>query len=240
MERTEPQPATYARALRLVAVATVLVVIAKHLTTDVASPVAQRELLIVRGIGAAVVIALALVCSPRRSTAELRGLAFAYGIAVVFLTAGVATVLPQEVWEQSVSLVAVMLGAAVFMPWSWRWQAAFVGIALGAVTITFALGIPRSALDGHSIVRVLLTLYVMGALSVVGADVADRARRQIQATQAERRTTDQQHAREQQLDALGRFAGGIAHQFTHCIQVSKKLAHALFPCHPRERRHRAG
>jgi len=217
MERTEPQPATYARALRLVAVATALVVIAKHLTTDVASPVAQRELLIVRGIGAAVVIALALVCSPRRSTAELRGLAFAYGIAVVFLTAGVATVLPQEVWEQSVSLVAVMLGAAVFMPWSWRWQAAFVGIALGAVTITFALGIPRSALDGHSIVRVLLTLYVMGALSVVGADVADRARRQIQATQAERRTTDQQHAREQQLDALGRFAGGIAHQFNNLL-----------------------
>jgi len=107
----------------------------------------------------------------------------------VFATVGVATVLPGEVWEQSVSLVAMMFAAALFMPWSWRWQAAFVAIALLAATVVFTLVIPRSGLDGQSTVRVLLTLYVLAALSVFGAHLADRARRQLAASESIRGTS---------------------------------------------------
>jgi two-component system cell cycle sensor histidine kinase/response regulator CckA len=217
MEQTHPQPATYARALRIVAGTIALVIIGKHITTDVPSPIAQHDLLVVRGIAVSVAIGVALLSPSHPSMAWLRSLAFALGIDVVFATIGVTTVLPLEVWEQSVSLVAMMFAAAVFMPWSWRWQAAFVAIALLAATLVFWLVIPRSALDGHTTVRVLLTLYIMAALTVVGADLADRARRQIETAQSDQRANEQQRLGEQRLDALGRFAGGMAHQFNNLL-----------------------
>ncbi len=203
------QAVRYARGVRIVAGTIALVIIGKHLTTAV-PPGAQHDLLVVRAIAVALAIGIALLPFRRPSAAQLRGLAFGLGIGVVFATVGVATVLPGEVWEQSVSLVAMMFAAALFMPWSWRWQAAFVAIALLAATVVFTLVIPRSALDGQSTVRVLLTLYVLAALSVFGAHLADRARRQLAASESIR-------VHEQRLDALGRFAGGIAHQFNNLL-----------------------
>ena len=203
------QAVRYARGVRIVAGTIALVIIGKHLTTDV-PPSAQHDLLVVRAIAVAVAIGIALLPFHRPSAAQLRGLAFGLGIGVVFATVGVTTVLPGEVWEQSVSLVAMMFAAALFMPWSWRWQAAFVSIALLAATVVFTLVIPRSALDGQSAVRVLLTLYLLAALSVFGAHLADRARRQLAATESIR-------VHEQRIDALGRFAGGIAHQFNNLL-----------------------
>ena len=177
------QAARYARGVRIVAGTIALVIIGKHLTTDVPS-IVEHDLLVVRAIAIAVAIGIALLPFRHPSAAELRGLAFGLGIGVVFATVGVATVLPEEVWEQSVSLVAMMFAAALFMPWSWRWQAAFVAIALLAATVVFTLVIPRNALDGHTIVRVLLTLYVFAALSVFGAHLADRARRHVAVSEA--------------------------------------------------------
>jgi len=203
------QAVRYARGVRIVAGTIALVIIGKHLTTDV-PPSAQHDLLVVRAIAVAVAIGIALLPFHRPSAAQLRGLAFGLGIGVVFATVGVTTVLPGELWEQSVSLVAMMFAAALFMPWSWRWQAAFVAIALLAATVVFTLVIPRSALDGQSAVRVLLTLYLLAALSVFGAHLADRARRQLAATESIR-------VHEQRIDALGRFAGGIAHQFNNLL-----------------------
>src|SRR5258705_111745 len=186
MERTDYQAARYARAVRIVAGAIALVIIGKHLTTDV-PPTVQHDLLVVRAFAVAVAIGIALLPFRHPSVAQLRGLAFGLGIGVVFATVGVATVLPEEVWEQSVSLVAMMFAAALFMPWSWRWQAAFVAIAMLAATVVFTLVIPRSALDGHNTVRVLLTLYCLAALSVFGASLAERARRQVAASEAQYR-----------------------------------------------------
>src|SRR6266540_4130579 len=193
MEQTHPQPATYARALRIVAVAIALVAVAKHFTTDFPSPAAQHDLALIRGLASAVTIAIALVCSPRRSMPELRTLAFALGVDIVFITVGVTIVVPAEVWEQAVSLVAMMFAAAVFMPWSWRWQATLVAIAVAAATVALLLVISRD---------------LVGALSVVGAELADRSRREVEAAHVERRALDQQRRQERRLDALGRFAGG--------------------------------
>jgi PAS domain S-box-containing protein len=186
MERTDHQAARYARGVRIVAGAIALVIIGKHLTTDV-PPAVQHDLLVVRALAVAVAIGIALLPFRHPSVAQLRGLAFGLGMGVVFATVGVATVLPDEVWEQSVSLVAMMFAAALFMPWSWRWQAAFVAIALLAATVVFTLVIPRSALDGHNTVRVLLTLYFLAALSVFGASLAERARRHVAASEAQYR-----------------------------------------------------
>jgi PAS domain S-box-containing protein len=186
MERTDNQAPRYARGVRIVAGAIALVIIGKHLTTDV-PPAVQHDLLVVRAIAVAVAIGIALLPFRHPSVVQLRGLAFGLGIDVVFATVGVATVLPEEVWEQSVSLVAMMFAAALFMPWSWRWQAAFVAIALLAATVVFTLVIPRSALDGHTTVRVLLTLCFLAALSVFGASLAERARRHVAASEAQYR-----------------------------------------------------
>ena len=122
MEHADHQAARYARGVRIVAGAIALVIIGKHLTTDAPAAV-QHDLLVVRALAVAVAIGIALLPFRHPSVAQLRGLAFGLGIGVVFATVGVATVLPEEIWEQSVSLVAMMFAAALFMPWSWRWQA---------------------------------------------------------------------------------------------------------------------
>ena len=183
MEHPDQLAARYARGVRVVAGAIALVIIGKHLTTDV-PPAVQHSLLLVRAIAVALAIGIGLLPYRHPSVADLRRLAFGLGIGVMFATVGVATVLPDEVWEQSASIVAMMFAAALFMPWSWRWQAAFVAIALAAATIVFTLVIPRSALDGESAVRVLLTLYFLATLSVFGANLADRARRHLAASEA--------------------------------------------------------
>jgi PAS domain S-box-containing protein len=144
----------------------------------------RHDLLVVRGIAVAVAIAIALLCPPRPAMTQLRILAFALGINVVFVAVGVATVLPLEVWESSVSLVGMMLVAAVFTPWSWRWQAALAAITLLTATIVFTLVIPRSALEAPATVRMLITVYAMGGLSIVGANLAERARRHVAASEA--------------------------------------------------------
>jgi len=184
MESRPSLPAKYATAVRVVAGAIALISIAKQVTTAFPSAVVERNLLILRGIASAVAIGVALVCSSHPSIAELRRLTFALGIAVVFVTVGVTIVFPQDAWEQSVSLVGMMFVAAVFMPWSWRWQAAFVAIPVVTATIAFALVIPSSALDSQIAGRVLLTLYAMATLTVVGASLAERARRHLAASEA--------------------------------------------------------
>src|SRR6267143_5658132 len=187
MERTQPQPIPYARAVRIVAGVIALVIIGRHFSTNVLSPVLQHDLIVVRGIAVAVAIGIALLCPPRPSMTLLRVLAFALGIDVVFVTLGVATVLPAEVWEESVSLVGMLLVAALFTPWSWRWQTALVATTLLAATVVFTLVIPRSTLDGPATGRLLLTVYFMAGLSIVGANLADRARRHVAASEAQYR-----------------------------------------------------
>jgi signal transduction histidine kinase len=217
MESMPALSAKYARAVRVIAAAIALIAMGKHFTTDFPSATIERQLLILRGIAAAVAIGLAVLSSSRQSMARLRRLAFALGIDVVFVTVGVIIALPAEVWEQSVSLVAMMFVAAVFMPWSWRWQAAYVAIALAAATIALTLVIPRDTLDGRTALRALLTLYAMAALTVEAAHLADGSRRLIEASAADRRTQERREGQEQRLDSMARLSGALAHQYNNIL-----------------------
>src|SRR6266511_1392671 len=175
---------TYARALRVVAAAIAVVAIAKHLAGDFPDALAAREMLIVRSAAAAIALVIALLSSVRRSITQLERLAFALGLDIALMCLGAVLVVPGELWEQTVSLVAMMFGAAVFLPWSWRWHATLAGGTLVVATITVLLLVPAGALAGHVSGRALVTLYAMGALSVVGAHLADRARRHVAASEA--------------------------------------------------------
>ena len=173
---------TYARALRIVAAAIAVVAIAKHLAGEYPDPDSRRTLLVVRGAAALLALLIAGLSSPSRSVAQLQRLAFALGLDVVVLCLGAVLVIPAHLWEQSVSLVGMMFGAAVFLPWSWRWQASLVGVTLAAAIATVIL--LGGAISAHVAGPALVTLAAMGALSVVGGNLADRARRHLAASEA--------------------------------------------------------
>src|SRR5882672_7910881 len=175
---------TYARALRIVAATIAVVAVAKHLAGDFPDVQAAREMLLIRSAAAAIALIIALLSSVRRSVTQLEPLAFALGLDIALMCLGAVLVVPGELWEQTVSLVAMMFGAAVFLPWSWRWHATLVANTLVVATITVLLLVPAGALAGHVAGRALVTLYAMGALSVVGAHLADRARRHVAASEA--------------------------------------------------------
>ncbi len=177
----------YARALRIVAGAIAAVALAKHLAGDFPDAVAERDLLIVRGSAAGLALVIAALSTPRRSVGQLQRLAFALGLDVALWCCGAVVVVPLQMWEQTVSLVGMMFGAAVFLPWPWRWQSSLVTATLVVATITVLLLVPDGTLPGHIAARALVTLYAMGALSIVGANLADRARRHVAASEAQYR-----------------------------------------------------
>jgi len=178
---------TYARALRIVAGAIAAVALAKHLAGDFPDAAAEHSLFVVRTTAAGLAVLIAALSTPARSVAHLQRLAFALGLDVVLLCLGAVLVVSAQLWEQTVSIVGMMFGAAVFLPWPWRWQASLVSATLLVATVTVLLLVPGGALPGHIGARALVTLYAMGALSVVGATLADRARRHVAASEAQYR-----------------------------------------------------
>src|SRR5258706_12830760 len=140
---------TYARALRVVAAAIAVVAIAKHLAGDFPDAQAAREMLIVRSAAAGIALVIALLSSVRRSVTQLEPLAFALGLDIALMCLGAVLVVPGELWEQTVSLVAMMFGAAVFLPWSWRWDPPPGAHTPVVPTITRVLPLPAGARAGH-------------------------------------------------------------------------------------------
>src|SRR5574341_1827550 len=72
---------TYARALRFVAIIIALIAIGRQLAHEDLPPDVVGRLLALRVALVVISAVVALLCSPARSNAQLRALAFAYGLA---------------------------------------------------------------------------------------------------------------------------------------------------------------
>ncbi len=189
MPGSRPTPsATYARALQIVALVIAAVILGRQAAEGFPTAEIGRRLLLVRVTGAAIELTLAALCRPRRPVATLRWLAYLIGIVTTATIVAVIAVQPTLLWEEGSALVGLFLGASVFMPWSWRWQATFVGVALvGSIVIVATFESPGD-LAPVSAARLFVTLVGIGAASVAGTVLQQRARRQLAASEARYRS----------------------------------------------------
>lgn len=174
--------ATHARALRVVALAIAAMVLGRHLAGAYAPGVEGRVLAIRLGV-AAIALLLGLCATPQRSEAVLRVLALLLGLDATFSGLVVALVNPIVLWEQAALIVAVIFGAALFMPWPWHWQAGFAALNVGTAAILVFLLAP-SAPSGPEAVRLFFTLVLLAFASVAGSYLADLERRRVASSEA--------------------------------------------------------
>ncbi|MGH7700873.1 MAG: ATP-binding protein, partial [Gemmatimonadales bacterium] len=179
----------YARGLRLAAIAVAVLALGRQLAGGPFPPGTELQLAAVRLATAAVAVLVAVLATGSRDIPAIRRLAFLLGIGASVGTLGVVLVTPAALWEQGAVLVAILFGAALFIPWSWRWQASLAGVVFfGAVAALAWLG-PAGEVPGATAVRVAFTLAVLGAASVAGARLVDNERRRVAASEARYRTT---------------------------------------------------
>ena len=176
--------AAYSRPIRAIAVVVALaLLIRQYLSRTVPGP-AARSLLVVRAatLGAAVLVAV--LASPRRPPRVLRWLALALGLAMVGAGCVSGLILPSRIWEIAGILPAVVLGTALFIPWSFGWQAAFASIALALEAGTFAL-IPDADLPAPFLDEAALALMFSSAVaSLIGARIGQEERRRVAESEA--------------------------------------------------------
>ena len=180
-----PSPSVaYARALQVVALVIAVVILGRQAAGGFPTAEIGRRLLLVRVTGAAVMLALGALCRPRRAVATLRWFAYLIGAVTAATILAVIAVQPTVLWEEGSALVALFLGASVFMPWSGRWQAAFVGVVLVGSSLVVAAFESPGAIPPGSVARLFVTLIGIGAASVAGTVLQQRARRQLAASEA--------------------------------------------------------
>jgi two-component system cell cycle sensor histidine kinase/response regulator CckA len=137
-------------------------------------------------------LAVAAASSPRLSLALLRGLAFMLAIAVSLTNVVIAAFVPARVWETMAVHSSVVFGAALFAPWSWRWQAALAGaVTTMALAALFAV-IERSTAPPGTAEIATVFLLSCGAASVLGTHLADRERQRVALSEARYRELFQQ------------------------------------------------
>lgn len=137
-------------------------------------------------------LAVAAASSPRRSASLLRGLAFTLALAVSLTNVVIAAFVPERVWEAMAVHASVIFGAALFAPWSWRWQAALAGaITAMALAALFSV-IERSASPPGTAAIATVYLLTCGAASVLGTLLADRERQRVALSEARYRELFQQ------------------------------------------------
>src|SRR5216684_2846471 len=190
--RVSASSAAYARALQVVAVVIAAVILGRQAAGGFPSPEIGRRLLQVRLAGAGVAIILAALCTPRRSVAALRWFAYLIGVNTAATILVLVAVEPGLAWEEVSALVALFLGASVFMPWSWQWQASFVAVVLAGSALVVATFETPGTLPTPAAIRLFVTLVGIGTASVVGTVLQQRARARVAASEARYRGLFQQ------------------------------------------------
>ncbi len=173
----------YARPLRIVAIlvaicSAVWEVFSGGVPHDVLS-----RLLVVRAVETSVAVAVAILATSRRSLPVLRVLIWVLALDVVGANAAVVAVVPSGLWEALLSPMAVVMGAALFAPWSWRWQAGLVVVVIAGALLVLWLWVPLAGIAPWSVPRVVLSLTTIGLASVLGAHLIDLDRRQVLASE---------------------------------------------------------
>ena len=186
-------------------------------------------------------LVVALLSSSRRSAEGLRWLAFLLGLNIALTSSAICLVLPVRAWETTAVLTAVILGSALFVPWSWRWQAAFAAIIAAAGVVAFLLipdtNFPIPAFD-ETADTILLTVAVA---SVLGARLANRERLLVANSEARYRGLFQESGdaiavldpRGAILDANPRFVVLVARPLDEILGI--RIAELLVPARAQAR-----
>jgi len=174
----------YSRPIRAIAVVVALALLVRqYLARTVPGPVA-RSLFVIRVATLLTAVLIAALASPRRSPRTLRWLALSLGLAMVAAGCVSGLILPSRVWEIAGILPAVVLGTALFIPWSVGWQAAFSSLAFVLEAVTFAMipdrNLPAPFLDEGA----LALMFSAGVASLIGARIADEERRRVAESEA--------------------------------------------------------
>jgi signal transduction histidine kinase len=80
--------------------------------------------------------------------------------------------------------MAVLLGAAVFAPWSWEWQFGLAVTVVGGTMLLIFLRVPPAIIPAWALPRLVIVLLTVGAASVVGGHRAQRERDRIATSEA--------------------------------------------------------
>jgi len=189
--RTPETSAAFSRPLRAVALLIGATSIVWELAAIENGP-APTGVWIARLASAVTALAISAASSPRRSPRMLRAGAFSLGMAVAVSNVVVASLVPDRVWEAVSTDVAVILGAALFVPWSWRWQTALAG-AVSVVALATLYGVIERS-NAPPATAEIATLYLLtcAGASVIGALLADRERQRVALSEARYRELFQQ------------------------------------------------
>jgi two-component system, cell cycle sensor histidine kinase and response regulator CckA len=203
------ESSTFARAIRAVA----LVVAGSSALWEVVGPSVPGgtplSLLIVRGGTAAIGVGLALASTSARSDRALHAFAYLLALAIVASNAVAVALGAPHPFEFAAVIAVTVLGAALFVPWTDRAQTVLaVPAALAYPVVEWLL--PPIPMPPGAVARGTVLVATAAVASIVGARLADRGRKQLVAAESKR-------VNEQRADALGRFAGGIAHQFNNLL-----------------------
>ena len=177
-------PQAYSRPIRAIAVVVAIALALRQaLSLSVAPPVYAR-LFAIRVATLLLAILIAWMAAPHRSPRTLRILALTLGLSLALAGCLSGLIFPARIWEVAGILPAIALGISLFIPWSWRWQAAFAASAFLIEYVTLMV-IPDSALPAPFVDEgALILLFSAGIASVIGSRIADQERRHVAESEA--------------------------------------------------------
>lgn len=162
-----------------------------------------------RAATAAIGIALAVASTPQRSARTLHVFAYVLAASIVASNAVAVAAGTPYPFELAAVLAVTVLGSALFLPWTYRAQTALAVPATVAYPVVVWF-LPPAHPPLEAVARGTLLVATAAVASMIGARLLARSRSQLLAAESQR-------LHEQRIDDLGRFAGGIAHQFNNLL-----------------------